>query len=1079
MEKLSDEIKRSEKKKSFMFNSVSFYKRCLITLSLIFLMNQLLGEDLNINSGLRLHCTFEEDFGNIIWDSSGNGNIGTINGNGKRANGRFGQALLLDGQAAYVQFPSSASLKIKDKATFSVWIKPFANKTATIMQSSSHLNRLLLMSEAWIQASFGLEEDRFAVDNKNIDYINKWLHLAACFDGTKIILYVNGEKTQELLIPENNPNKLILKGPYTIGSEDGNAHFYNGLIDEVRIYNRSLRQDEISVLASQKPTVEQEQYSYEAKCNILQENAGNLQKKLSDLSPKLLSKQIAALEKLYKEILSAKENADPGMGNWALDVYPAFLDNWNSINNEIAQINSDCEKENLLKRSSISEKLGMLKSKIDVLQGKKINARALKALVEKAEIYGDLNSLESATVFQRNDFLEKSMNFIEEGEKLYANCNEPESALTQKEGEFYPGVTWSVNNPPELFPALKLLRISFIGNNGIRLSVRNNDPLSWDFNQTDDFFAKTTGYGLDSMIYVPEIVLTMSKFYEDRGGFENELVEGNSKGAWGKWLIPAAPQDIPLKWVSEQYKCFDDFAARYGKNAYLHHWDIVGEAKPLSTFYAKSILVQNAFRKYLSEKYGSIGELNRMWQVKYADFESIPVQENPSNKWARLEWHIFTNKIYCNYLAYLTEPFKKNCPSIPVSPVVCMNIMFPSEGNLDPYMLAEAGGIYLDAALDDYASRRDRYPHQVLAAVTDTGRSISEKRRVWIGELGYSISEKTPHSDCVRPHEVREWYYTAFIHGAKGVAAFWWSAGNGSFALLDSERIPTESALKISELAAEVRMFKNIWECTPEVEVALYYPRLSRFLYPESQIAQRLEMMGLWAIMSNCGFMIDPIDSSILMKRLDKYKVLVIPPASYLSLEEQNRISGFIQNGGIVMTSDVTGEFDEKARKSQTPFRTLIENSQKEERNVSKYFKTPVSHGKGFMLVFPKDIGRTYRDDWNSTELINDPVPPTFNREVSIKIRNELLAILKDKKIIPYSCSDTDEVETAIINSASEKYLVVINHNSKLVKANISLGANVISNKEIMEVFSLRKYEVKSDSLSLELTPNEVLFLKL
>ena len=1068
MENLKNVVMHMQKVKLFTFVIMS----CMLY--------EISASEVNANDGLILHYTFEEDFGGIAWDKSANGNYGELKGNAKRVKGNWGNALELEGKISYLDMPSKSFDNIIDQVTFSAWIKPLKKQTATIVQVSN-LNRIMLVAEQeedYIQASFGLEGKRFAI-NKTMDYSNKWIHVASCYDRGKITFYINGKKIQELFVPGNMRKKFLLKWPYTIGSEGGSGCFYGGLVDEIRIYSRGLCQEEISALASQKSNDDNEQGGYESKCDILRVNVDMLQRKLSDVPNAIFAKQVAALEKLNRNMSVAKESVDLGQSNWAFDVYPAFLDDWVHINREIEQVKANMEKENEQRSSSISERLLKLKNKIDVLHKEKINAKAIDALCGKAEMYSELNCLEYADEFKKKEFLEKSISFLEEGERLCENCDKPNVALL-KTGEFFPGVTLSLMNGGALqFSVLKSLRISFIGNNIInpeRLARVRAGILSWDFKRTDEVFLKNKEYGFNSMILVADGVNTLSRFYCGRNGFENELVEGIVSGTTGKWLIPAAPKDIPLKWISEHYMNIENFAKRYGNESGVMHWDIGGEAHALLDFYANSIVVQNAFRKYLSKKYGTINELNAIWQERYASFESIPVKRIPSNKWAMYEWYIFRNKICCNYLAYMLEPFKKYSPSIPVSPVICMNIMYPS--NLDPYMLAEAGGIHLEAALDDYAARRDRYPHQILAAVVDVGRSISENGKVWIGELGYSISCNAPQSDCVRPHEVREWYYTAFIHGAKGVAAYYWSSGSNSFALMYPDFIPTESALKISELAIEARTFKNIWACTADIQVAVYYPRLSRFLYTESPIAQRLEMMGLWAIMSNCGFMIDPIDSTMLMKRLDRYKILVIPPSPYMSIEEQDRISAFMKKGGVVITSGLMGEFDDKGRKAQTSFRASIENAQNKGEALSKYFTASVSSDDGILLVVPKDIGRIYRDDWNSTEAIVDPVPPKFNREASVQVRRGLLAFLKGKGFAPYSCADTDEVETAIIQSPGEKYLVLINHDSKAVDAKISLNMD-IGNIDLVEAFTLRRYAVKDGMMSVRIDANEVLFLKI
>ena len=81
----------------------------------------------------------------------------------------------------------------------------------------------------------------------------RWHHVAAAYDGQTLRLYVDGgERTKRFknyrALPKNNWNLYI--GNLLVG--DGECEFvaFDGLIDEVRIYNRALSADEIKTLAT-------------------------------------------------------------------------------------------------------------------------------------------------------------------------------------------------------------------------------------------------------------------------------------------------------------------------------------------------------------------------------------------------------------------------------------------------------------------------------------------------------------------------------------------------------------------------------------------------------------------------------------------------------------------------------------------------------------------------------------------------------------------------------------------------------------------------------------------------------------
>jgi hypothetical protein len=75
-----------------------------------------------------------------------------------------------------------------------------------------------------------------------------WVHVALTFDGKQMALYVNGESDPGIAEFVGSPTLI---GASFIGS-DGDR-FWNGSIDDVRIYNRVLSSAEISALSSNPP----------------------------------------------------------------------------------------------------------------------------------------------------------------------------------------------------------------------------------------------------------------------------------------------------------------------------------------------------------------------------------------------------------------------------------------------------------------------------------------------------------------------------------------------------------------------------------------------------------------------------------------------------------------------------------------------------------------------------------------------------------------------------------------------------------------------------------------------------------
>ena len=72
--------------------------------------------------------------------------------------------------------------------------------------------------------------------------VNTWTHLALTYDGAMLRLYVNGS----LAASQARTGAIQTNSsPVRIGGNVPYGQFFQGLIDEVRIYNRALSQTEI------------------------------------------------------------------------------------------------------------------------------------------------------------------------------------------------------------------------------------------------------------------------------------------------------------------------------------------------------------------------------------------------------------------------------------------------------------------------------------------------------------------------------------------------------------------------------------------------------------------------------------------------------------------------------------------------------------------------------------------------------------------------------------------------------------------------------------------------------------------
>jgi hypothetical protein len=207
------------------------------------------GVDLDTDPALVGWWKFDEGAGTTTADSSGNGNDGTLNGPVEWvAEGHDGAALAFTGPYNYVLVPNAPSLNMTDAITIAAWINPSWTGNNRILQKSSGGgdNQYRLLKEWGDNMVFhlpGVSPDR--LEFPGCPPAGEWTHLVALYDGSRMAVYYNG-----ILAGEQDSSGVIgvSDGPLFIGTKHQTAPAgdeFNGMLDDVRIYNRALSESEI------------------------------------------------------------------------------------------------------------------------------------------------------------------------------------------------------------------------------------------------------------------------------------------------------------------------------------------------------------------------------------------------------------------------------------------------------------------------------------------------------------------------------------------------------------------------------------------------------------------------------------------------------------------------------------------------------------------------------------------------------------------------------------------------------------------------------------------------------------------
>jgi Concanavalin A-like lectin/glucanases superfamily/Bacterial Ig-like domain/Bacterial Ig domain len=198
-------------------------------------------------AGLRAAYGLDQGSGTMALDSSGNNATGALVGAGWTTSGRFGGALSLNGTNGRVDLPSLGTF-YKTGFTLEGWV----------LKQSSKLDVGVLGTWApgqggpmiWVDHSSGRYRLTLTANAENYldsgraPAVGQWQHVAVTYDGAVVRFYVDGEQSASAAFAGNVGDSNVWRiGAY--GATPGG--FFDGLVDNVRIYDRALTATEIGL----------------------------------------------------------------------------------------------------------------------------------------------------------------------------------------------------------------------------------------------------------------------------------------------------------------------------------------------------------------------------------------------------------------------------------------------------------------------------------------------------------------------------------------------------------------------------------------------------------------------------------------------------------------------------------------------------------------------------------------------------------------------------------------------------------------------------------------------------------------
>ncbi len=191
--------------------------------------------------------SFDEGEGETVEDLTGDEHDSTIHGATWTDRGRYGGALAFDAEKEnYVSIPANSELDGSEEMTVEAWVRSsearYLGEIAMKEREGSGAGYSWTLDQHLTEPAgyFMQTEEGMVAGGEGSAPLNTWTHVAMTDDGAHNRLYVNGQLVDTApAIPFDGHGKIQIGGNELFGQ------WFDGRIDEVRIYNRALSAGEV------------------------------------------------------------------------------------------------------------------------------------------------------------------------------------------------------------------------------------------------------------------------------------------------------------------------------------------------------------------------------------------------------------------------------------------------------------------------------------------------------------------------------------------------------------------------------------------------------------------------------------------------------------------------------------------------------------------------------------------------------------------------------------------------------------------------------------------------------------------
>jgi hypothetical protein len=206
-------------------------------------------------AGLIGYWKFEEPSGTLADDASSFSHDGTLTDgltfSGQSVPGKLSKGLNFNGSSHYIAVANTSTLQLTSAMSISAWIKGDTWTTSTTVNSilrkgdANPNNYQLAVANGRLEALLDGNDDGGYKGNTSLQ-TGQWYHVAMTWDGAYVRLYVNGvldNTPAARTAPIGSDSRQLY-----LGGRLGATDFFDGILDDVRLYNYPLGSSEVLTL---------------------------------------------------------------------------------------------------------------------------------------------------------------------------------------------------------------------------------------------------------------------------------------------------------------------------------------------------------------------------------------------------------------------------------------------------------------------------------------------------------------------------------------------------------------------------------------------------------------------------------------------------------------------------------------------------------------------------------------------------------------------------------------------------------------------------------------------------------------